>query len=229
MSLILDALRKLERERDPNQPPGVLVVGSVPWGETSRARRLVLVAGAAGVLALAVLAGWLLRPAPRAPATTEPNVPSPVAAPATPPPTLAPVTQPAAVVPVEPTAPPIRLSGPLPTPQPRALPRSTAPAPQSDTSSAPAATAEREASQPNATDTPDRQPVAPAAQSGPPAAAPAGDIRLSAISQRDGRPVALINDRLVFEGDSFDGITVIRIGDTEVEVEFKGVRRIVRF
>ena len=57
----------------------------------------------------------------------------------------------------------------------------------------------------------------------------AHDLRLSAISQRDGKPVALINDRLVFEGDSFDGVRVIRIGDTEVEVEVKGQRRVLRF
>ncbi len=41
--------------------------------------------------------------------------------------------------------------------------------------------------------------------------------------------MALINDRLVFEGDSFDGVRVIRIGDAEVEVEVKGQRRLLRF
>jgi hypothetical protein len=206
MSLILDALRKLERERDANEPPGVLVVGSVPWGETSRTRRLVLVAAAAGVLGLAMLAGWLLRPVPRAPAAAAPSALPPVQAPATPAPTPPPATLPAAVVPAEPTAPPIRLSRPIPSPQPRVLPPSTA----------------------TASETP--QPPAPAAQGARPTApAPAGDLRLTAISQRDGKPVALINDRLVFEGDSFDGITVIRIGDAEVEVEVQGQRRVLRF
>jgi hypothetical protein len=61
-----------------------------------------------------------------------------------------------------------------------------------------------------------------------PSAAPA-ELRLTAISQRDGRPMALINDRLVFEGDSFDGVRVLRIGDVEVEVEVRGVRRVLRF
>jgi hypothetical protein len=61
-----------------------------------------------------------------------------------------------------------------------------------------------------------------------PAAAP-DELRLTAISQRDGRPVALINDRLVFEGDSFDGVRVLRIGDVEVEVEVRGLRRVLRF
>jgi hypothetical protein len=55
------------------------------------------------------------------------------------------------------------------------------------------------------------------------------DLHLNAISQRDGRPVALINDRLLFEGDSFDGVKILRIGETEVEVEVRGKRRVLRF
>ncbi|HKZ32113.1 MAG TPA: hypothetical protein VJ648_07125, partial [Vicinamibacteria bacterium] len=61
MSLILDALRKLERDKDA-RAPGILVVGSVPWGETSRARRMALVGVATAALALAVAVGWFLRP-----------------------------------------------------------------------------------------------------------------------------------------------------------------------
>lgn len=55
------------------------------------------------------------------------------------------------------------------------------------------------------------------------------ELRLNAISQQDGRPVAILNDRLVREGDIFDGILVVRIGEAEVEVEVDGKRRIVRF
>ena len=77
---------------------------------------------------------------------------------------------------------------------------------------------------------PERISVAPAAQAEEPAPTPRPDgLRLTAISQRDGRPVALINDRLVFEGDSFDGVRVIRIGESEVEVEVRGERRVLRF
>jgi hypothetical protein len=62
------------------------------------------------------------------------------------------------------------------------------------------------------------------------ASAPGTDeLRLNAISQRDGRPVALINDRLVFEGDAFDGVKILRIGEAEVEVEERGRRRVLRF
>jgi hypothetical protein len=52
---------------------------------------------------------------------------------------------------------------------------------------------------------------------------------LQAIGQRDGRPVALLNDRLVREGDSFDGALVVRIGAAEVEVEVAGRRTVIRF
>jgi hypothetical protein len=55
------------------------------------------------------------------------------------------------------------------------------------------------------------------------------ELRLNAISRQDDRPVAILNDRLVREGDVFDGIRVIRIGETEVEVEVRGQRRVIRF
>ena len=43
------------------------------------------------------------------------------------------------------------------------------------------------------------------------------------------RVVGEDRDRLVFEGDSFDGIKVLRIGEAEVEVEIRGQRRVLRF
>jgi len=61
-----------------------------------------------------------------------------------------------------------------------------------------------------------------------PAGAPP-ELRLNAISVRDGHPVAIVNDRLVREGDSFDGIRILKIGDAEVEVEVAGQRRTLRF
>ena len=52
MSYILDALKKLEGEKNVREP-GVLVVGSVPWGEGRRSRRpLALAAAALGIDAL---------------------------------------------------------------------------------------------------------------------------------------------------------------------------------
>ncbi len=64
MSLILDALKKLERDKNAREP-GVLVVGSVPWGERRRSR-LPLAFAAAALVALAFAGWWWLRsdPAP---------------------------------------------------------------------------------------------------------------------------------------------------------------------
>ena len=58
---------------------------------------------------------------------------------------------------------------------------------------------------------------------------PAPDFELQAISAQNGHPVAVLNDRLVREGDSFDGVRVLRIGADEVEIEVAGRRRIVKF
>jgi hypothetical protein len=211
MSLILDALRKLEREKGAHEP-GVLVVGSVPWGERSRTRRLLLGAGAGLVLALAVLAGWMMR-TPTRPGAARPAAavsPTPVAASVAPAPVSA-SPSPTALAQEEqaPPAPPLRLSHPPDVEPPAPAPaRASAAAEQKPEVVAPAFSA------------------APAAAPSP---AVPEDLRLSAISRRDGKPVALINDRLVFEGDSFGGVRVIRIGEAEVEVEVKGQRRVLRF
>ena len=50
---------------------------------------------------------------------------------------------------------------------------------------------------------------------------PRSEPQLNAISQQDGQPVAVIDGRLVREGDSVDGVRVLRIGETEVEVEVR--------
>jgi hypothetical protein len=230
MSLILDALRKLEREKAAHEP-GVLIVGSVPWGGTSRTIHLRLAAGAAAVLAAGVFVGWLLRPAVPPPATAALPAATPAAAQPTPRPTPtllppAPVATTGARYEV-PAAPPVRLSRPVPAAPARAdrvqsaLPDPTpaVPTPEPAAETLPAPVPAESIS------------VAPGAAGvieTAPAAAP-DELRLTAISQRDGRPVALINDRLVFEGDSFDGVRVLRIGETEVEVEVRGVRRVLRF
>jgi hypothetical protein len=185
VSLILDALKKVEREKDAHEP-NVLVVGSVPWGTRAHSRRpLVLAALATAVVALAAFALWprerAARPGapPSGPAFSRAPAPTPGTASVGPPATPAP----AAVV---------------PPPEPRRL------------------------------SVPEAQPAA--AEAPPSAPAPAtDDLRLNAISQRDGRPVALINDRLVFEGDAFDDVKVLRIGEAEVEIEVRGRRRVLRF
>jgi len=215
MSLILDALRKLEREKD-SREPAVLVVGSVPWGGTSRTRHVALASGAALVVLLAVLLGWLLRRAPSLPPAAAP----PVAASAVP-------------VPVPPLdtqaiAPPIRPSRPLPsTADAGSASTRTAATAASEPPTAPPATSEPPADSNAGRPLPADSSAAEASEAS--TGASSGDLRLNAISKRDGRPVALINDRLVFEGDSFDDVRVLRIGEAEVEVEVRGQRRVLRF
>ncbi len=197
MSLILDALKKLERDREAREP-NVLVVGSVPWGTRARSRLPLAAAGAAVVLvALVAFALWPRNPTARPAAATPTPAPSPAS-----PSTAA-----------RPTLPPHTTAAPAPG-------MTTAPAP-------------RRPSVPSGR--PDSAEPAEAGET-PAGAAAAGratsetdELHLTAISQRDGRPVALINDRLVFEGDGFDGIKVLHIGDAEVEVEVRGVKKVLRF
>jgi hypothetical protein len=208
MSLILDALKKLDREKDAREA-GVVVVGSVPWGARQPSRRPLAVGGLAAVL-LAVLGGawWALRP------TSGPSRPAPAVPPAVPT-TVAPTSP---VAPVRPPAPPPTTS-PLPSEAPDAAPPERppllAPAPARPPAPATAAPAE----------------VVPGKASAPATfgARSPDELVLQAISERDGSPVALVNDRLVREGDSFDGVTVVRIGASEVEVEVRGRRRVLRF
>jgi hypothetical protein len=203
VSLILDALKKLERDKDAREP-GVLVVGSVPWGARTRSYRPLAVALAGiGLFALLAFARWPRDRASRPAAAPSPSD-SPSALAQTPPPSAAPPVATPATAPA--ASPPAarRLSVPFPAPG------------SAEVASGDAAPAQD--------DTPTSSRLSPAA-----GAPPTDDLRLNAISQRDGRPLALINDRLVFEGDSFDGVKILRIGEAEVEVEVRGKRRVLRF
>ncbi len=72
--------------------------------------------------------------------------------------------------------------------------------------------------------------VRPRAPTPSPSGAPAGPVLTPPRHQRaDGVPVAVVNDRVVREGDSFDGVRILRIGAAEVEVEVAGARRTLRF
>jgi hypothetical protein len=72
-------------------------------------------------------------------------------------------------------------------------------------------------------------PTPPPASTPVPSPSPRRRFVLQAISQRDGRPVAMLDDRLVREGDRFDGVAVVRIGEDEIEIEVEGQRRIIGF
>jgi hypothetical protein len=241
MSLILDALRKLEREKG-TEDPAVLVVGSVPWGQTSRTRRLVLAVGGAAVVALAVLVGWLLRAAPspptaavQPPLVASPSAPAPARMVPAPLPTAA-ATAPSPLPRSLAAAPPIRLSGRAPSTAGADSAATSARAGPADAPTPDAARPDDSAVPPavespaEAAESPAEIAESPAETASPaPSAGGSAELRLNAISTRDGRPIALINDRLVFEGDSFDGVRVLRIGETEVELDVRGQRRVLRF
>lgn len=188
MSLILEALRKLERDKDAPER-GFVVMTHVPWAQGGGRSRLV----GLGALALAVAVGALAMTLFWG-RTTKPAVLEPKAA----------------------IAPP----SPLSTPP---VPATTPPASPPFEARALALDSVRRAA---------AAPVGPSSLPAPgarpsPSAAP--DLKLNAISQQNGQPVAILNDRLVREGDTFDGIHVIRIGETEVEVEVRGQRRVLTF
>ena len=199
MSLILDALKKLERDKGAREP-NVLVVGSVPWGTRARSRLPLVSAGiAAVVVALVAVALW-----PRT------RVPRPAATP---------LSTPAASA-----LPSAAAGAPTAAPQPALAAPSASTAPAARRSSVPSAgPATPMAKPPEETESPGDAGTARRALPG------SEELRLTAISERDGRPVALINDRLVFEGDGFEGVKVLRIRATEVEVEVRGVKRVLRF
>ncbi len=197
MSLILDALKKLERDKEAREP-NVLVVGSVPWGTRARSR-LPLVGAGVAVLLIALLAVALW---PRATPRPTTATPSPAR------------SSPGSSAAAGPIVSPPSASAPTPAaPEPRRL---SLPSGRPDTvQPQPAGAAEG--------------PVGPTTAASAPKSSGTEELRLTAISQRDGRPVALINDRLVFEGDGCDGVKVLRIGDAEVEVEVRGVKKVLRF
>jgi hypothetical protein len=208
VSLILEALKKLERERD-TSGRGFLVVAPTPWRDASRGRWLRLAGVALIAGALAGAAAWVSW---RALSTGTGGAPA--AAPAAPAAAQAAgSTTPApAIVASASTAglpPPIWEAGRPASPPARAAATSRAAEPAPDRGT------EDVAAPP---------PLAP----GPPSDA-TGVLRLEAISVQEGEPVAVINGRLVRKGETVDGAIVTWIGADAVEVEVAGRRRTLGF
>jgi hypothetical protein len=204
LSLILEALKKLDREKQAPER-GFLVVGAVPW-PAPRARRWWPAVLALGVVVVLALVAWLAWPrgAPEAPRAVAPPATIAAAAPAMPP--VATAKSAPASVPAN--APPETATRPE-------TPMRTEPTPASSSLAIPPA------------------PASPAARPTPapakPADAASGGLQLQAIAERDGHPVAIISGRLVREGDRYDGIAILHIGADEVEIELQGQRRTLRF
>jgi outer membrane biosynthesis protein TonB len=202
VSLIFEALKKLEREkRAPDR--GFTVVAQQTWPER-RAARLPIVAGGLALLVVGLALGaWLTAPSPAG--TSVPAAPTRAVAPKASPPATS-VSEPAAPEPVvaeaRRPAPPTTLRSPERPPAVEPPPAPPAAKPQ-----------------PAAMVPPEPEVEAQPARG---AVSPAPVLTLEAISERDGTPVAIISGRLVQEGDTVGDARVLRIGADRVELEVAG-------
>ena len=200
MSLVLEALKKLDREKG-REERGFVVMAATPW-PTRAARRW---PWALLVVAVVAPAWWLM--SRRAPPSSSRGTPTSVA------PAAAAMAPDVSAVPagrVPPARRPAAGAAGAAVDSTESLPAVSAPAELAVTKavSAPKATAAR---------------AAAAAEPGPPG------LRLQAISERDGQRIAILSDRLVHVGDEFDGVRVIAIREAEVEIEVRGQRTTLRF
>jgi hypothetical protein len=172
VSLVLEALKKLDREKG-REERGFVVMAAAPW-PTRAARRWPAWAalGIATAGAVAAVLGLRTTPAPTV-------LPAPPAAVVTPRPAASVAATVVATVP-----PPVPARGRRET---------------------------RETTSPLAPRPADPEP------------------RLQAISERDGQPIAIINDHLVRVGDEVEGLRVLAIRGAEVDVEVRGHRTTLRF
>jgi hypothetical protein len=194
VSLILEALKKLEREKS-GPDRGFLVLGAQP--DRPRRRGWLAVMGLTALAALAGAALWLGGPASApAPQPVSPDLPAAVAERSPPP--AAPAATPPFVV---------REGDPGATSDEPARPR-----------------AESRTLDRAATPEPEERP-----RPEPSAQVPGPPFRLEAISRRDGEPVAILNGRLVREGDRLGAARIVRIGELEVEIEVNGTRSVLAF
>jgi hypothetical protein len=214
VSLILEALRKLDREKQTPER-GMVVLGPTAWARDEGRRRWVVPAVLAVLVLAAAFAGvgawmWFGRKGP---------------APDVVPPAPAGAQTDAA----RGGSPSEALSLPSLSPG-----EGAAAPPFSPVAAPPATTLARGASRPatgaRAKSSEDGEPSGEAS----PAPAPdkidaQSDLVLQAVAQLEGVPVAIVNGRLVREGDSYGGVLIVRIGAAEVEVEIDGKRRVVGF
>lgn len=198
MSLILQALKKAEAEREVGKVPTLATAVEMPRPRAQRERRWVLWAGA-GLGATAVVAAWWW---PRA----EPRVTLPPAA-------KAPVPPPLAVTPPPPTpAPPLPPLPPPPAPVAAApLPRPAPPAPKPAPPPRPAA---KEA-----------EVVVPLEQLAPDlrAALPSLKVSGSIWSEVPADRMLMIDGQVLREGDAVaPGLQLVRIGQRSAVMRLRG-------
>lgn len=235
MSLILEALRKLDREKQTPER-GLVVTGATAWAraEPRRGARLALIALIGAALGTGAYL-WRGRgtsapaPAPGGATAVSPSATPPGAAAVAPDAEEWQLTAPAEHAGAADRAargPATPAPGAAATPRPGDAARgahllgvAVAEAPGDDPApSVPAGAADATLSEPGR-----------ARRDGLAQPAPPDEVILQAVTERDGLPIAIVNGRLVREGDSFDGIRILRILPSEVEIEIKGERRTVTF
>lgn len=224
MSLILDALRKIEQERRYAGEHGEAPAARGIALESSRRRRAISLLAVMVVIAVisALLTAGAFRFL-RDGGETPPEIAAEASAPVA-----------SVEAPLDPPAVETRLAKAEPEPSaPRRAPE-PAPPPPSYAPSSPAPL-------PPATDAVDEEPSAAfrlVGQGSPSRTAPISDstpreaerdpdlprLVLQGTSVIDGKPVAVISDQRVFEGDHIEGAVVIRIQERAVELEFEGRR-----
>jgi hypothetical protein len=240
MSFILDALKKLERQKQKettkvgDQP---VMVGGRRWGENRSGTAFVWGSAIVAVAALVVAGLALYRSL--TPSTPPSNDVSPVAATFSPPESLAPET-----------SSPVEISS-------EDASESEEPSPVREAS--PFASSPRDAEEDEPVDLPDVEDVeeptlddiesvppvrltgkpkeeptsepAERLQDSPTSEIPAGlpELILQGTSVVDGKPIAVVNYQRLFEGDTIEGATVIRIADRSVELEYEGKRFTLTF
>jgi len=214
VSLILEALRKLDREKE-SPHRGVLVLGTVTAPDRSPRRVALGAVALAGVLALVaavVLVARLAVPPPPPDAVES----------------AAPVLDPSKAEARSGDVSPQSAARPASQPAPMHPPASLREPTESTGGVEPAESAHRAPAKPTETRSPSPAP-APQGIAEPVAETDPQALVLEAIADRDGERVAVLSGRLVREGDVFGATRVLRIGSSEVEIETSGVRRVLRF
>jgi general secretion pathway protein B len=231
VSLILDALRRADSERERGAVPGLhaqpVPVASADAPRAARATPWQWIALAAGALLLAVLA-WVIagREAPRQAAV--PAAAPPVAAASGSPPAPQPS---AAAAPVPAVAPPLRAGQaepqPVAEPAPWPAPDSSRKAPAEEVAAAPAARAPEARKVPSAAAVPSEAPITPREQlpenirSQLPPLAVGGSIYSSNAADRS----LIVDGRILRENDRLNAdLTLEQIRPRTAVLRFKGYR-----
>lgn len=225
MSLVLEALKKLDREKG-REERGFVVMAAAPWPARAAARWPMW--AALGMASAAVIVFLVLRAErPVSPLPAAPGVARAAGAPGVPAGSVA-----MAVPQSAPAAATARAGAPAIDGRGAAAARRAltvaAPAPDVPAPAAPGSVLQP--FHPPAVAAPSTvTPPAVAASAGTPAPPPDPVLRLQAISTRDGQPIAIVNDHLVRVGDEFDGVRILAIRGTEVDVDVHGRRTTLRF